>query len=261
MLKLIATDIDGTLLDDAGELPPANLEALRAAAAQGVRLALVTVRKRDSTEFIADQLGLPCGMVCQAGAAIYDADRSPLHEFPIPLPVALQIADLADSHGHAMMITIDEQNYYTPGARSDIWRAARGVTVSSFRGALTAPPTRILLRGEESVRLVMGAFSAAPLRFNRHYRNGVLQDVVISAEQATKETGLALLCARWGIDPEEVLALGDSEADMNMIQMAGVGVAVGNAHPPVLAVADWIAPDNTAAGVAAAVRRYILGGE
>ena len=96
----------------------------------------------------------------------------------------------------------------------------------------------------------------------RHYSpDGTLYDAVITHAGATKEAALALLCRHWAIDPAQVLALGDSESDIGMLRLAGVGVAPGNAQPSVRAAADWVAPDASDAGVAAAVRRFVLGGE
>jgi hydroxymethylpyrimidine pyrophosphatase-like HAD family hydrolase len=106
----------------------------------------------------------------------------------------------------------------------------------------------------------MRAFADAPLRFVRHYHSdGTLADAAITHAGATKEAALGLLCQRWAIDPADVLAIGDAEADIGMLRLAGVGVAVGNAHPSVRAAADWVAPSAAEAGVAAAVRRFVLG--
>ena len=105
----------------------------------------------------------------------------------------------------------------------------------------------------------MREFAAAPLRFVRHYRpDGTLYDAVITHVDASKETALALLCRRWSIDPAEVLALGDAESDIGMIRAAGIRVALGDAHPLVRKTADWVAPDAGAAGLSAAVRRFVL---
>jgi hydroxymethylpyrimidine pyrophosphatase-like HAD family hydrolase len=104
----------------------------------------------------------------------------------------------------------------------------------------------------------MRTFGDAPLRFVRHYRpDGTLADAAITHAGATKQAALALLCRDWSIDPQHVLAIGDAEADIGMLQMAGVGVAVGDAHPSVRAVADWVAPNAADAGVAAALRRFV----
>ena len=92
-------------------------------------------------------------------------------------------------------------------------------------------------------------------------RDGTLHDAAITHIEATKESALEFLCQRWAIDPAHVLALGDAEADIGMIRMAGTGVAMGNAHPEVRAAADWIAPSAGDAGVAVALRQFILGAQ
>jgi 5-amino-6-(5-phospho-D-ribitylamino)uracil phosphatase len=260
MTRLIISDIDGTLIGPDGVLPPENVAALHLAAERGVRLALATIRKRDSAEQIARALGLPCTLVCDGGAKIYDEHGARLHGLTIPLDLARALAALADEHRLPLLITIDELNYYTPGSHPATHIATKGIDVVSALDTLDRPPTRFIVRGELGVELLMRAFAAAPLRFVRHYHaDGTLADAAITHVEATKEAALALLCRRWAVDPADVLALGDAEADIGMLQLAGVGVAVGNAQPSVKAAADWIAPTAANAGVAAAVRRFVLG--
>ena len=259
MIQLIISDIDGTLLDPHDELPPANAQALRAAAERGVRLALATIRKRDSAEAISGRLALPCTLVCDGGATIYDEWGQRLRALTIPLDIARAIAALADEHRLPLVTTIDELNYYAPGSHPVAHIVAKGVDVDSNLRALSRPPTRFIIRGEVGANLLMGAFADAPLRFVRHYRpDGVLHDAVITHIEASKESALEYLCRSWSIAPAAVLALGDAEADIGMLRMASMGVAVGNAHPTVKAIADWIAPSAADAGVAAAVLRFVL---
>jgi 5-amino-6-(5-phospho-D-ribitylamino)uracil phosphatase len=259
MIRLIITDIDGTLLDHNGDLPPGNAEALAAAHERGVRLALATIRKRDSAEFVAAQLGLPCALACQGGATIYDEAGAELRNLTIPLELARALATLADEHSLPLVATVDETNYYTPGSQPAAFLNVPGRNVVRVADVLDRPPTRFIVRGELGARLLMEAFAGAPLRFVRHYhRDGTLQDAAITHAEATKEAALAFLCRRWSIDPAHVLALGDAEADIGMIRMAGVGVALGDAHHEVRAAADWVAPNAGDSGLAAAVRRFVL---
>jgi 5-amino-6-(5-phospho-D-ribitylamino)uracil phosphatase len=254
MIRLIITDIDGTLLDINGGLPPGNAEALAAAEARAARVALASIRKRDSAERVAQELGLPCVLVCDGGASIYDERGERLRHLTMPLELARAVAALADEHRLPLLATIDEINYYTPGSHP----AAHIVTVG--QEALSAPPSRFIVRGEAGATLLMRAFADAPLRFVRHYRaDGTLADAVITHIDATKESALAFLCQCWGIAPADVMALGDAEADIGMLRMAGVGVAMGDAHPDVRAAADWVAPSAGDSGLAAAVRRFALG--
>jgi HAD superfamily hydrolase (TIGR01484 family) len=259
MIRLIISDIDGTLLGPDGALPPENIVALGQAAARGVRLAVATIRKRDSAEQIARQLGSACTLICDGGASIYDERGARLHSLSIPLDLARALAALADAHQLPLLTTIDELNYYRPGSHPAAHIAAQGVDVDSALAALDRPPARFIVRGELGVDLLMRAFADAPLRFVRHYyADGTLADAAITHAGATKEAALAWICRQWELDPADVLALGDAEADIGMLRLAGVGVAVGNAHASVKAAADWVAPDAAEAGVAAAVRRFVL---
>jgi 5-amino-6-(5-phospho-D-ribitylamino)uracil phosphatase len=262
MIQLIITDIDGTLLDHYGDLPPGNAEALAMALERGARLVLATIRKRDSTERIAQQLGLPCTLVCQGGSAIYDGYGGVLRTLTIPLDLAHSIAAVADEHRLPLLTTVDEQNYYTPGAQPTHYLVNNWCEVRNNSDALVGPPTRFMVRDPAGVELLMRAFADAPLRFVRHYRlDGALNDAAITHIDATKESALAFLCRQWAIDPAEALALGDSESDIGMIRMAGAGVAMGDAHAEVRAAANWVAPRAGESGLAAAVRRFGLGQE
>jgi 5-amino-6-(5-phospho-D-ribitylamino)uracil phosphatase len=259
MIRLIISDIDGTLLGPDGSLPPENVAAFGQAAALGVRLAVATIRKRDSAQQVARQLGAACTLVCDGGATIYDEQGAQLYSQTIPLDLARALATLADAHGLPLLTTIDEVNYYTPGSHPAAHIAAKGVDVDTALAALERPPARFIVRGEQGVELLMRAFVDAPLRFVRHYHaDGTLADAAITHAGATKEAALAFLCRHWALDPAGVLALGDAEADIGMLRLAGVGVAVGNAHASVKDAADWIAPDAAAGGVAAAVRCFVL---
>src|SRR5262249_50734513 len=161
MIQLIITDIDGTLLDQDGDLPPGNAEALAAALERGARLVLATIRKRDSTESIAQQLGLPCAMVCQGGATIYDERGTELCALTIPLDLARSLAALADEHRLPLLTTVDEQNYYTLGALPGGYVAKSWHEVRSNVDALVGPPTRFIVRGAAGVELLMRAFADA----------------------------------------------------------------------------------------------------
>jgi 5-amino-6-(5-phospho-D-ribitylamino)uracil phosphatase len=95
---------------------------------------------------------------------------------------------------------------------------------------------------------------------HRYYsREGAAISAVLTHPRATKEDALAELVEQIGVRREEVLALGDAEADAGMIRWAGVGVAMGNAMPEARAAADWVAPSHDEAGLAAAIERFVPG--
>ena len=262
MIRLIATDIDGTLMEPGTTVPEGNRAALRAASKRGVRIALATVRTRLTAARIVEEIGVPCDLVCQGGAVVYDADGRLLHEVVIPLDLARDLAAFGDEHGLGLLTTLDGHHNWGPGYVSGLPGVPKSREVFATNLAtVTRAPTRFMVTGERGVNLLLERYGGAGLHIVRHLRpDGSIIDAAITASGGTKEDGLAVLCRGLGIGLGEVLALGDAEADIGMIRAAGVGVAVANAPPEVRAAADWVAPSAGECGVAAAVERFVLRG-
>src|SRR5262245_57903668 len=168
MIRLIISDIDSTLLGPHGELSAENIAALQDAVQRGFLLFLATIRKRDSTLLIVDKLGVPCTLVCNGGATIFNEQGAQLRALTIPIDLARSIAALSDQHQLPLLTTIDEVNYYTPGSHPAAHIVASGVDVASSLMALDRPPVRFIVRGEYGADRLMRAFQAASLRFVRH---------------------------------------------------------------------------------------------
>ncbi len=200
-IELIATDIDGTLLDRYNKLPAANLAALGAAAALGAQVALVTARKRSSTEGIARLLGRPCALITHNGARIEGWDGRELQHLRIPLAEARQIAAFADRRGIPLVVTIDEVNHFSADYPvADIGPDSR--RVGSMVAAMVAAPTRIIAVGEAGIAALYGEFAGAAdsLMIHRYYsRVGALRSAVITHPAADKGTALARLCRPPGL--------------------------------------------------------------
>lgn len=262
-IKLIATDIDGTLLDSANQLPSANRRAAQAAVKKGVRLALVTARKQATTLVVARLLDLPCACVAHNGARIWGWDGTELRHLVIDLALARHIAKLADEWHLPLIVTVNEINYYNHAYPfNHAIRSASEQPVASIVAALTAPPTRIIVAGDQGIDRLSDMLEplAEHMVLHRYYsREGTLASAVITHRQASKESAVALLAEQLGVLPDEVLALGDAQADAGMLRWAGVGIAMGNAMPEARAAGDWIAPSHDDAGFAAAVERFVLG--
>jgi hypothetical protein len=264
-IRLIATDIDGTLLNSENMLPMANRRALVQALEQGVQLALVTARKRASTYAVADMLGVACACIAHNGARMWDWDGRELRHLVIDPALAQEIARFADRRAIPLILTVDEINYYSPAyPLNPTLRGSEDRLVASSQDALIAPPTRIIVTGSEGVDVLCAAFGNAPdsIVVHRYYsREESIVSAVLTHPRATKEDALAELTQRIGLRPRDVLALGDAEADAGMLRWAGVGVAMGNAMPEARAAAHWIAPTHDEAGLAAAVERFVLRSE
>jgi len=264
-IQLIATDIDGTLLNSANQLPAANRRALAQAVARGVRVALVTARKQASTLAVAELLGVPCACVAHNGARVWDWNGTELRHLVIPIEHARRIAELADEAQLPLILTVNEINYYSPAYPFNaVDQIPSEQPVARCVDALHAPPTRIIVAGERGITLLGTMLGAAPeqIVLHRYYtRDNTLESAVITHPQATKESAIALLIQQIGVASDAVLTLGDAEADAGMLQWAGVGVAMGNAMPEARAAADWIAPAHDDAGFAAAIEKFVLNRE
>ncbi len=260
--RLIATDIDGTLLDSYGIVLPANQRALQQAQQHGVQLALVTARKRSTAFAVADMLGIACACIVHNGARTWDWQGRELRHLTLDLSLAREVAHFADQHRVPLVITIDEINYYNPAYPLDPAQyGPDDQAMISSEVVLTAPPTRIIAAGEWGVDQIFAAFGDATDSVTlRRYcsRAGNLESAVLTHPRATKEDALAELVQQAGIQPEQILALGDAEADAGMLHWAGIGVAMGNAMPEARAAAQWIAPTHDEAGLAVAVERFVL---
>jgi hydroxymethylpyrimidine pyrophosphatase-like HAD family hydrolase len=260
MIRVIATDIDHTLIDERGLLPLINVEAIQAAASQGIRIVLATARRRQPTQEVAQRLGIPVTLVCHNGARVWDEKNRELIHHTIDLATARRLAALADEHNLPFIFTIDEINLFNPRAN----HITPSITVDhtavpSLVTAVALPPTRIIAQGLPAARLLIEALGREQnIHCFQYARDGEIYSAIAAHPLGTKENALAELCRRWGFVPGEVLALGDADADVGMLRWAGVGVAPKGSMPQALAAANWISPSARLGGVAVAIHRYAL---
>lgn len=261
-IRLIATDIDGTLLDSNNKLPPDNVQVLQQTVERGVYLALVTARKVNTTRRIAALLNLPCALIVHNGARIWDWHGHELRHLTITLELARAIAKFADNQGIPLMTTVDEVNYYGPGYPLNSAHDGADQRVSTNVATVVAAPTRIITVGARGIDLLEGMWGGGHdnVVIHRYYsREGAMYSAVLTHARANKADALDELCTRMGIAAHEVLALGDAEADVPMLRWAEIGVAMGNGMTEARAAADWIAPSHDNGGFVTAVERFVLG--
>jgi len=263
-IKLVALDIDGTLLNSQGLIPKANRRAISRARERGVKVVLATARAFLSAVPFAQQLDLDTPLICANGAVIKDLKGIEWWSRGIDLGMARKIAAWADAGGHALVTLVGDYIYYTwpaSWAGEDWEPRSYDRVVHSNVAALTAPPLRIIAVGEETSRALLERFAAqtrGKVRFDRYERDGRLFSVVAVHAAASKESALAFLCAGWGLSAAQAMALGDNLPDLGMLHWAGIGVAMGNAPPRMHESVEWVAPSNNEAGVAWAIQRFVL---
>jgi Cof subfamily protein (haloacid dehalogenase superfamily) len=262
--RLIATDLDGTLLHSDLSLSDRTVLALRAASAEGMLVALVTGRPVRWLSRVYEQLGTDVPAVCANGAVVYDpALDETLHVSPL-LPAVL--ADLcqrvrATAPDARFAVEIEEGRalrhevaYPLRWDRDDPTVQA----VDSLAELTSVAAVKLLVRAGERdpdafTELVAGCLEG--LAEATHSSSSGL--VEISAAGVTKAAGLAWLCERHGVPAGDVVAFGDMPNDLPLLAWAGHAVAVANAHPAVLAAADAVTAANDEDGVAAYLERLL----
>lgn len=259
MARLAAIDLDGTLLRDDGTIAARTRTTLARAQAAGIVVALVTARPPRVLRRIAREVGVTGLAICANGAITYDlAADAILRHTPLPgeatgrIVAALRAAvpgvcfavehglDFGQEPGYAVANPIAGD--LAERLDDALVLSAAGVTkliAHNPAGELTA---LLALAREIAGATAVVTHSGAPF-------------VEIAAPGITKATALAALCADLGIDRAATIAFGDMPNDLPMLHWAGRAVAVANAHPDVLAVADEIAPSNNEDGVAAVLER------
>ena len=254
MLKLVATDLDGTLLHTDGTVTERTRATLTAVEALGVTVVFVTGRPVRWMEPLWEHVGDHGLAVCSNGGIVYDvAARGVRSARPIPPEVGLQVAGLLREAMPGTAFAVEgttgfgkepaflPRNEPPPGTQVGPLEAIFGdATVKLLARHEERDPEEFWAEAESLVgHLVTTTWSSV----------GAL--VEISGPGVTKASTLALLCEELGVSPDEVVAFGDMPNDLAMLQWAGTSYAMANAHPSVLALADRQAPSHEDDGVAA----------
>lgn len=271
-IRLIALDLDGTLFDDQKQISPRTLAALRAALDRGVAVIPATGRTLDGVP--PEFLNLPGVryVLTSNGASVIDRQTGQrLVEQPFDPGQALALCEILEPHGGMISIFIDGTSYSSeavaarcldlvPAALRPYFRKTRQI-VPDMRPILREHAAHIekfsiLYRSLAERDAAWQAVAAAyPLV---EVTTSLERNLELNAPGVSKGTGLLALADVLGLRPDQVMACGDSCNDLTMVRLAGLGVAMGNATPEVLAAADYVTDDNNHDGVAAAIERFVL---
>ncbi|WP_051450994.1 HAD family hydrolase [Actinospica robiniae] len=265
--RLIATDLDGTLLDHRRELTPRTVAAVAAIVALGVEFVLVTARPPRTVAPLARQLGGRIVALCGNGTLLAEFDpaepawRTTLIRSFEPaqaLEIITQLRPALPDAGFA--IETGEEVHYEPEFRTGVVTDDRRVLTDDLAAATLAAATivKVLARSPERdaddmVRIARRAVAVAA-EISHSGGRGLLE---IAPSGASKASALEWLCARRGIEAAQVAAFGDMPNDLPMLRWAGIGHAVANAHPEVLAAADLIVGHHAEDGVAVALEQFL----
>jgi Cof subfamily protein (haloacid dehalogenase superfamily) len=273
--RLLALDIDGTLLTTDKGVSPRTRAAIHAAREAGVRLVLVTGRRHPAARRVAEELGGEIPLVLHNGALILE-DGAVLRCLPLAAAVAADAvragrragADpvLHCGHGGEGRLVVEgiaPSNtllaYYLDKSHPDV------AVVPDLLAALAEDPIQVMFGGvledmrtaHQALRESLGG--SAQIERTVYPRQGVsILDVLNPA--VGKAEALAFLQRRWGVPAVETLAIGDNWNDHEMLQQAGLGLVMGNADPEMLRLGLPVLPTNDEDGVAVAIETHVLEG-
>ena len=261
--KLIALDLDGTLLRDDLTMSPRVRQALGLAAAKGVRLTLASGRGYPSLRRWAEELHISVPVICYQGAVVTDPlTHQCLLKRTFPLALVEELADLARRYDLSLTLYADDQVYVEDKRHSDAfyekWFGLPCRVVDDLALALPTEPVKcIFIASEAELTQMRPEFErqfGERLQIVRSHRF-FLEGLPLGVDKAT---ALAWVAGRLGISREETMAVGDSGNDAGMIAWAGLGIAMGNASPEAKSVADYVAPTVEHDGLAEAIERFCL---
>ena len=273
-IKLIAFDLDGTFLNDKKEIPPENLEAIKAAAAKGIHIVPATGRLHIGVHEAIKALPFVRYFILVNGAQVYDAvENRTIYKGEIPLDMALSVIDYMETlpviydcyqNGCGWM-----SQHMFDRIEDYVENPAMQAAVRRQRRPVPDLRTTLIERGESVQKQQMFFKDIEEMRSQRDeilprlfpellHTTSVVTNIEINHVSAGKDKGLEALCRHLGFGLENAMAFGDGTNDSCMLRAAGLGVAMSNADEAVLAVADYVTGSNNEAGVAEAIRRFVL---
>ncbi|MFC6290387.1 Cof-type HAD-IIB family hydrolase [Levilactobacillus angrenensis] len=266
-VKLIAIDIDGTLLTPNNKLALSTIDAIKAATASGIKVVLCSGRPlagvRPYLEML-DLIGDDQYVIAHNGAAVQTTSGQALITHSLSLNDAQRLVDLADQAPiHYHLIT--PQAIYTPNRPASAYSIRESHLVNlpiKYLPAAEIPQDEALLTFVfiDETDLVTQFDATLPPALRQQFYVVRTDDHFIEVlnHHVSKATALQELAQRLHIDANDVMAIGDGPNDLPMLQAAGLGVAMGNATATVQAAADAVTDSNANDGVANAILTYAL---
>lgn len=277
-IKLLALDIDGTLLTPESRLTPGNRMAIERARREGVRVVLVTGRRFGSAYALLRELELDLPLVAHNGALTKDVETLELIDYhPLDLAMAREIVRLGrlhgadmlccdDPHGHGILVNEGISAGNLPLRRYLDRYHESVVEVPDLLDYVDHSPIQMMFSGrcgpmDELAALLEVALGDRIRIFKTRYRQSDLTILDAISPTASKGASLAEFASRHGIVRDEVMAIGDNHNDLTMLRYAGRGVVMANAEDDLKQMDFAVTASNEDDGVALAIERFILGVE
>lgn len=263
-VRMIVTDMDGTLLASTNRIPEANKAALEEAAARGIRVAIATGRMHRSALPHVERIAVAAPIISCNGALVKTAEGEEIFSSCIAPETVCAVLDCMKERGWYVQIYAGDQLLFVErDSRACAYEKASGIAGEAVGWdglyahssrvhkmlTITSHESETAARAAELAEMFEG--KATAVRSKEKY-------IDIMAPGVSKAASIERLAARYGIAMQEVLALGDSDNDSEMLAAAGIGVAMTTGTEAAKEAADFLAENEAADGVARAVRAYVL---
>jgi Cof subfamily protein (haloacid dehalogenase superfamily) len=274
-IRLIALDIDGTLLNSRFEVSVSNRAAITEATRRGIEVALVTGRRYDFALPVAQQVEAPLTMIVNNGALVRTSEGQTRLRHLLPKETAFRVLRVTEPWRDGTAVVFDRPRANQVMLQSIDWNdPTRGgyylrnreflAEASPLESCLIEDPIQVMFTGgvvpmreaEAALRNVSFGQEFALAVTVYEAKDFSMIDVIHPS--VSKGAALAEWAGLRGISPQEILAIGDNHNDLEMLSFAGVPVVMGNSVPE-LKIRGWaITGSNDEDGVAAAIEQYAL---
>ena len=264
-IKLLAIDLDGTLLNDSKQVSEQTARALRCLPDRGVKVVIASARPPRSVRHIYQLLQLDTLQINYNGALIWnELEKKAMLHLPLPGQIVAEMVEVARDWFDDVIVSCEVMDRWFTDRADDAHTTETG---RMFKPDVIAPLETFVNDQVTKLMFLGDPKSMSQLESLLYKQFGdrviILQTddnlLQIVNPDAGKSAALQWVGGFYSVPMAQVMAIGDAPNDVGMLQVAGVAVAMDNARPAVKAVADWIAPSNNDHGVHAALVRYGLG--
>lgn len=274
-IRLVAIDIDGTLLNSQFQISERNLAVLRRAHESGVEIILVTGRRHSFAMPIAESLAFPLWLISSNGAVTKSTAGEPFHSDFLPAAAARKLLAWMDDFRGNAVVTFDREDrgalvIESPaGFQGSISRwmeknAAFIAEVEPLENSLVTDPIQAMFCGgvarmrAAEARLAASGMEHEITVLKTEYEKRDLTIIDVLNYGCSKGHAVERWAKRRGIAPTQVMAIGDNYNDVEMLEFAGTPVIMGNACPELLRAGYNVTRSNDESGVAAAIEEFAL---
>jgi hypothetical protein len=269
-IQLLVLDIDGTIAGKSNDVREPVKQAIQKAQAKGIQVAIATGRMYCSALRFHQEVGSTLPLLAYQGAWIQDPATQKLYQhLPVSRTTAAQLLDYFETDALLTLLSvhfyINDQLYVrqvTPETQIYAQRAdIVPIPVGDLRKVLTSEPTKVLALSDDTaiIEQLLGSLRKQYTPAELYLTKSVATFFEATNPAANKGAAVRYLAEEiLGLRAQNVMAIGDNFNDVEMLEYAGLGVAMGNAPLAVQAIAQWVAPSVEHDGAAAAIEAFVL---